>query len=208
MIYGSSFISSRSTFYREYSLPLSDPGMGSLDALNAIRNGAHPVLRRNGWAQVADELGLANGPAHIVYKIHCSDLEYKDRAFLAAFFFRNGVPPHRAVEILRMFNIAATRVKTDKILGLYDWWGYNDAMYGHEDDPIVERYYRRCRYYAYDVALGRVVDLNGHLRHDGPGIVDRGRVVPPGELPVLGEVAGNGFIPPLIRNAIYGHYHC
>lgn len=178
--------------------------------LAAIRNGTHPGLRRFDWPMIADELGIANGPYHIVYKILCSDLGYRDRGFMAAFGFVNGIPSDRINFILRRFNIEWTPLKGRKIWDLYRYWGWDAVQaWDRDDNPWGEFYQRRCRYYGYDVRLGRVVDLNHHIRHvNVPGRDDDAAVVPPGVVPGIGDRPGNGFVPVVNRGDVYGRYRC
>lgn len=60
----------------------------------------------------------------------------------------------------------------------------------------------RCRYYAFDTAIGRVLDLNGHMRHMNiPGMPDAP--------PVLHPHLSRSPVPhPRNRGTVYGNYHC
>lgn len=62
----------------------------------------------------------------------------------------------------------------------------------------------RCRYYAFDIGVGRVLDLNGHERHQNvPGYPD----TPPRLHPML--VPNPPVVPrPANPGAVYGRYHC
>lgn len=106
----------------------------------------------NPWLRFQD-IVPPNMPQLVRTKIWCSNLEYRDRAFLAAFFYANGVSPDLASEVLYFCNTYANRDRVRKILDLFIYW-----------DHPVEGFDRRSRYYAFNCILDRVVDLNGNPR--------------------------------------------
>lgn len=103
------------------------------------------------WVDFQDIIGDANTwPAIVRYKFWCSDLGYRDRAFIAAFAYCNGAPPQMLIDTLAVINRRSTPVKLRKILDLFVYW-----------DHPVEGFNRRERYFSYDLILRRLVTLNG-----------------------------------------------
>lgn len=85
------------------------------------------------------------------FKIIAGPLNYRDRLYIAAFAFVNGIDPRILDEALQL-NRNCTQRKRDKISELFIYW---------TDDSVgVER---RERYYAYDMIIGRMVTLNGRV---------------------------------------------
>jgi hypothetical protein len=91
-----------------------------------------------------------------------SQLQYRDRVYIAAFCYQNCVSVH-VVEGMLWINPSCTDRKCRKILDLYTYWSLQSQ----------EGINRRNRYYAYDVIIGRICDLNGHIISDE--ISDRSR---------------------------------
>lgn len=85
-------------------------------------------------------------------KILFEQLNYRDRVFIAAFCFQNGVLPDTLSNMLHL-NENATASKINKIVALYTYWS--------ADNPTGQE--RRSRYWAYDIIIGRICDLNGYI---------------------------------------------
>lgn len=85
------------------------------------------------------------------HKVLFGPLSYRDRLYIAAFCFQNGVSPY-ILETMIYLNNNATRVKVNKMCKLYEYW--EDPEHGRE---------RRERYWAYDLVIGRICDLNGKV---------------------------------------------
>lgn len=79
-------------------------------------------------------------------------LNYRDRVYIAAFGFKNGVSVDTIFEMLYL-NPHCTYAKVKKIVDLYPYWASEDEV-GHD---------RRSRYWAYDIIIGRICDLNGNV---------------------------------------------
>lgn len=112
-------------------------------------------------------------PGLMKRKFYCSNLHYKDRACVAAFGFINGWTPELLCGFLKLVNPAAIERKLQKIRDLYLYWDFENLTDDVQRDEVEER---RCRYFAFDLILGRVVDLEGHNRHGR----DEPVVLPPG----------------------------
>jgi hypothetical protein len=84
-----------------------------------------------------------------------SQLQYGDRVYIAAFCYQNVVSAH-VVEGMLWINPSCTDRKCRKILDLYTYWSLQSQ----------EGINRRNRYYAYDIIIGRICDLNGHIISD------------------------------------------
>lgn len=82
-------------------------------------------------------------------------LNYRDRVYIAAFGFKNGVSIETLFEMLHL-NPNCTYAKVKKIVELYPYWSSVDEV-GQE---------RRSRYWAYDIIIGRICDLNGNVVSD------------------------------------------
>lgn len=112
-------------------------------------------ISANPWLRMQEVLGSAsNWPQIIRRKIWCSNLRYADRAFLASFGFANGCPSDLLVDVLKFCNTHATEVKCQKIIALYGYFGQDSE----EGDRIREKYY------AFNLIIGRVLDLNRNIR--------------------------------------------
>lgn len=96
----------------------------------------------------------ANFPRLVKRKIFCSKLLYRDRGFLAAFAFQNGIHIDWLLEVIAFVNPAFNQDRGRKIKAVWDWF--------HGE----EQFLRRCQYFAYHLGEGRVLDLNRHVRHD------------------------------------------
>lgn len=109
----------------------------------------------NPWLLLQDVLPPATQwPALTRRKFWCSNLNYADRAYLAAFGFLNGVSPELLIEVLQFCNTAATPQKLIKIRDLYSYWSV----------PGILGVQRRSRYYSYNFYFNFVTDLNGFPR--------------------------------------------
>lgn len=88
-------------------------------------------------------------------KVYCGTLEYRDRCYIAAFCYQNGIAPNILEEAL-WINVNATQLKVNKIIALYYYWS-----------DVREGFVRRSRYFAYSYHFGRVVSLNGDIPEGG-----------------------------------------
>lgn len=86
-------------------------------------------------------------------KTICGPLNYRDRVFIAAFGYYNGVDPNLLKEALYLNN-NYTELKIRKILDLYDYWNGLRCSEGEAST-------RRSRYYTYSVYHKYFVTLNG-----------------------------------------------
>lgn len=109
----------------------------------------------NPWLAVQDLIGpKENWPSFIPNYMWCGPLDYKDRVVIASFFYQNGVSAEFLIEVLEFVNKQRLTVKrAAKILELYKYWS----------DPI-EGFARRTRYFAFDLVVRKVLDLNGRVR--------------------------------------------
>lgn len=119
-------------------------------------------------------------------KMVCSDLRYRDRAYIAAFGFSNGINPELLTDALAFVNSHCTPQRVRKIHDLYDYWT------GNSDEHIE----RRRRYYAYNINHRRVLDLNWQIRDIRPW--ERVLVIP----------AGGHRPDPVDPDVIPPGYHC
>lgn len=76
-------------------------------------------------------------------------LNYRDRVYIAAFAFQNGVSPEVVYEML-FLNTCCTVRKAKKVVDLYPYWS--------RPGDVGEA--ARSRYWAYDIVIGRICDLN------------------------------------------------
>ena len=111
----------------------------------------------NVWLEVQHEcLGPANRwPATVRRKIWLSDLDYRDRVFIAAFLAFNGCPKHFVSPLLLFCKPDRAKYlhRIKKITSLYDYWEC-----GSDEDIFLER---RKRYFTFDLEARKCTDLNG-----------------------------------------------
>ncbi|KAF5278035.1 hypothetical protein FQA39_LY18415 [Lamprigera yunnana] len=79
-------------------------------------------------------------------KVFCSYIKYSDRAFLVSFFFFNGLTREQFAKCI-------WHVNNDRLRRMEDLWLYFE-------DPELG-YLRWSRYWAYNMHLGHVTNLNG-----------------------------------------------
>lgn len=85
-------------------------------------------------------------------KVLFGPLHYSDRAYIAALCFQNGISPNTLNDMVYL-NPNASPVKAKKLTDLYSYWS--------EAGEVGVR--RRAVYWAYDVIIGRICDLNGNI---------------------------------------------
>lgn len=83
-------------------------------------------------------------------KVLFGPLNYRDRVYIAAISFKNGMSPNTVNDMLYL-NRNASPIRAKKVTDLYSYW--------NEPGEVGER--RRSLYWAYDVIIGRICDLNG-----------------------------------------------
>lgn len=119
------------------------------------------------WRFVCDMLDERQNWGKLIRrKLYCSNLSYKDRAYIAAFGFSNGIAPGVLTDAIAFVNRAATPQKLRKIEDLYVYWEGEGELYRE----------RRRRYFAYNIIVGRVLDLNLEPREVRPW--ERALIVP------------------------------
>lgn len=94
-------------------------------------------------------------PAYILNKIMNEMFNYSNRCILGSFFYQNGVSKDVALDFLTMyFQNFIPDSKKNKFLALWLYWdGDGDLHVGYE---------RRSRYFAFDLNVGKILDLNGN----------------------------------------------
>lgn len=102
------------------------------------------------WAHIIDDWEFFRMPQLFLCKLWASRLDYRDRCFIVANFFVNGVPRNLMDEVLTFANPHYFGLRRNKIL---DFWVYLTA-----DGNLG--FQRRERYYGYCMHEGRVVDCN------------------------------------------------
>lgn len=109
----------------------------------------------NPWLRIQVRIGEASHwPADIRRVLWCSYLGYRHRIHLVTFFYLNGVTLLELVELVRFCNpVGSTQSHIRRIIDLYVYI---------QNNPRV-----RDRYFAFDLILRRVVNLNG-LAHLAP----------------------------------------
>lgn len=143
-------------------------------------------------------------PEIVIYKFLCSNLEYSDRAFLMAYCYQNGIHPIVWLDEMGSRNRAMNADKYRRMLEIFYYFGgFRDEWTEQQNmDHAHAQFAVRCRYYAFDIVLGAVTDLNGHLRHQNvPGQEDRPPVLHPDLQPLPSPRPRN-------PGAVYGRYHC
>ena len=83
-------------------------------------------------------------------KVLFGPLNYRDRVYIAAIAYKNGISPHTVNDMLYI-NRNATPVKVKRVTDLYTYWSADGELGAS----------RRRTYWAYDVIIGRICDLNG-----------------------------------------------
>lgn len=116
-----------------------------------------PLARESvaSWNIILDLLS-APFPPRIARLLRCKIiiglLRYTDRCYIAAHCFANGIHPQLIIDSLWL-NPNCSLIDVRKIYDLYKYWtGDTDEIRG-----------RRSRYYAYNLAVGRICDLNGEV---------------------------------------------
>ena len=108
--------------------------------------------KENPWLDIQDMIGSADAWPKFIRKLFWrSDLKYKDRLLLVAFGWNNGVSPHLLYRTLRFTGPLRRNPKAEKEM---------DSLYQTFDN---EKKYR-CKYYSYDLTLGRMTFLNGDTK--------------------------------------------
>lgn len=92
-----------------------------------------------------------------------SELQYKDRVFIAAFAMQNRgwFRLENLEAVVRQYNRHYTQYRWYQIEGVLTWLlekERNIMQEGMDEQSL-------CAYYAYDCTAGRVLDLRGHPRH-------------------------------------------
>lgn len=107
------------------------------------------------WKTVSDvyDCSTTNYSRLLRSKTICGTLSYRDRVFIAAYCYYNGVDPNLLEEALHL-NANATAIKICKIIDLYNYW--NGIRTTQEEATR-----RRSRYYTYSVYHRSFVTLNG-----------------------------------------------
>lgn len=100
------------------------------------------------------DIGYERIPAGLIHKLRCSNLGYRDRVYLASFFYGNGIGPGWLTLVLYNCNTYMNAQKEYKLKALFEYWAA-DGTLGFE---------RRARYFTYFMDEGRVLSLNRQPR--------------------------------------------
>lgn len=109
---------------------------------------------RNPWVRLIYLYQADKWPKLVREKFWCSALEYRDRAFIAAFVVQNGLDVNSFIEALEYCNPYTNAQKIRKIVDIIEY------LSGPGEEAVL----RRSRYYSYDLYHGEVLDLNGGRR--------------------------------------------
>lgn len=105
-------------------------------------------LRNRAWNNFMEYMG-DSWPDFALKKLYSCSLGYKDRLFVVAHAYQNGMPIDYLIQLLYAVNSNINRNKETAMRGIYNYITHPRS------GPIA-----REKYYAYDMILGGVYYLN------------------------------------------------